>query len=261
METEFSLVGAQQNDLVLLDNQLSLSFAPEVYSHLQQKILSYDQSAAEYYVNPLQLDYYQSVGIQDLPQQAWREQSSFSFNNRIYINHDLYSQPAREDWRDAFNTEFTELPFGEQWYEKDIQAVKPADFQHSLMTAVANEGFLYGKLGMAERQQIITELKKAYQPDFANVDAFWRDGRFFYEYEVAIDQREFALAFIKYSTANAVNLNQTSTITEEDVLNALAGFSRQDVTYSVLVDVWSRQIVQIEVSFPDRCYFLLSYFV
>ena len=86
LETKISVALPEQGDLDLLENQLSLSFAHEVANHLQQKVLFYDQAAAEHYVDPLQIESYQEVGLEDLPEREWYEQNSYGFGNLVYAS-------------------------------------------------------------------------------------------------------------------------------------------------------------------------------
>ena len=166
--------------------------------------------------------------------------------------HDLYTQPVREDWRNHFNASFTTLPPGAQWYVKNIQTPAAIDFQHFLMSATANNGFLYGKLEAESRHQVMSALRDAYRVDFTDTNTFRRDGRLLYEYKVDLDPSQFGNAFIKYFNANIADPNQRIEISDADLQGVFFG---QDIIYTVLVDVWSRQIVRIDYPFGSGSYF------
>ena len=247
-KTEIDLPGSDNR--ILLDNNLALSFAPEVATKFDQKILSYDQLLASYYVNPQQVDTYGVFGVEDLPPQEWYEQNSYSFNDLIYARHDLYTEPRQDDWRDNFNDGFKSLPLGETWYKKISEEDLKAHFQYFLMFSVASDGFLYGKIEPSARAEIMEELKGAYKIDFETVKSSRKDGRLYYEYDVRLDYGQLGVAFLEYLNANIADEDKKLVFNEEEARKTFAG--QQDTNYKVLIDVWARQITQIRYPYMVR---------
>lgn len=226
----------QKKDLVVLDNQLSLSFAPDVGSSFRQQILTYDKTIAKH--NNQESDTAESQAKTNHLNKQWYEQNSSSFNNSVYFKHSVYGQPEGENL-----IEGSELNLADQWYKQDIESLTASNFQHFLMASSSINGFLYGKLTAPQRAQIISDLAIAYQVDFDNTDSYWEDGRLFYQYEVEVDWQKFGIAFVNYFNANIADEEHRIEI---DDINAQNIFANQRINYTVVIDVLSRQIVAIE---------------
>ncbi len=251
LETKVNVDLGGEEQKTLLDTQTSLSFAHQSGANLNQKLLLYDKDIAEIYVDPLQLESYQSIGIENPPPQEWHKQEVYSFDNTIYARHDIYTQPAQADWNKAFNVYFTGLPLGGEWHKKEIQSGLAADFQHFLMTSMVNGGiFLYGKTEPQARERITAKLRNAYEVDFENVESFHRNGRLVYEYEVKLDYQQFGIAFIDYFNTNIADEEQREKMTDEKAATIFSNRINPDIiTYTVLIDAWSRQLLEVKNPF------------
>ena len=250
LETKINVGVGGGEQKTLLDAQTSLSFAHQDGANLNQKLLLYDKDIAEIYVDPLQLKSYQSVGVENPPAQEWHKQEVYNFDNTIYARHDIYTQPAQADWSEAFNVYFTGLPLGADWHKREIQSDLPADFQHFLMTSMVNGGiFLHGKIEPQARERIADKLRNAYKVDFENVKAFHRNGRLVYEYEVKLNYQQFGIAFVDYFNTNIASEEQRVEITDEDATTLFIDQVNPGTTYTVLIDAWSRQLLEVENPF------------
>lgn len=260
LETKIDVDLGEAGKRDISDSRTSLSFAYETGSSLNRRFAIYDEDIAQIYVNPLQLETYQLIGVENLPGQEWNEQEVFAFGNTIYARHNIYTQPDQPGWNNAYDEYFIELPLGETWSKREVEQGLPAAFQHFLMTSMANGGiFLYGKIEPAARARIVTEFKDAYEVDFEEVKTFDRDGRLIYEYEVRLNYPKFAVAFFDYFNANIVDEEQKINITEEEIRAAFSNPNQpnSEITYTVLIDARSRQL--LEVRHPLKFYFRIYY--
>ncbi len=251
LETKIDVDLGEVGKRNILDSRTSLSFAYETGSSLNRKFAIYDADIAQIYVNPLQLETYQLIGVKDLPEQEWSKQEVFAFGDTVYARHNIYTQPDQPDWNNAYDEAFIELPLGETWRKMEIKQGLQS-FQHFLMTSMANGGiFLYGKIEPEARARIVTEFKDAYKVDFEKVKTFDRDGRLIYEYEVKLDYPEFGIAFFDYYDANIAEEGQKVNVTEEEIREAFSNPNHPNlqITYTVLIDARAQQLLEVRHPF------------
>ena len=158
LETDIGFELPTGQTKILLKDQFELGFAAEnINSKLKQQILVYDKELSEYYVDPLQEQYFQQLGItENVPPEQWYEQNSYVFNDEdVYLQHDIYTQPVFANWRQLNTTDQSPLPWGEQWYK-----LSNLDrYQRFLMSAIAQNGFLYGNIEPQTESRNIGNLK------------------------------------------------------------------------------------------------------
>ena len=244
LETDIGFELPTGQTKILLKDQFELGFAAEnINSKLKQQILVYDKELSEYYVDPLQEQYFQQLGItENVPPEQWYEQNSYVFNDEdVYLQHDIYTQPVFANWRQLNTTDQSPLPWGEQWYK-----LSNLDrYQRFLMSAIAQNGFLYGNIEPQKRAEILEILKQTYEVDFDKVISIDRGGRSFYQYDVRLNYDYFDLAFVKYFNALTQDPKQKLKLPGQGDRY----FAPKDITYTITIDKSARQIVQIEHPF------------
>ena len=238
LDTEISTV-IQTGETSVLNSRLGLNFAPETSFGWYRQLLLYDQNLAGIYPNFLQLEGYVAAGITDLPQQEWYDQVSYGSDSTVHLSHNLVTRPAIDGWVDNFTGVLTKPDLGDGL---EVTTEGPERMQRFLMNSLVNGHILlHGKLPPDERQQIIAQLREAYLVDFDRVRAVRQDDRLLYEYDVQIDYVRFAPAFADYYNANLAG-EAWQALSDEQAASIFFG---QPTIQTIVVDAWSRQVVEV----------------
>ena len=223
-ETEILLPSA---NLTLMNSQTQLSFKPEVKA-----------------------DFYQTLNLDQPPDQEWLWQYLRNFNQDVYFKHYLQTQPVLEDYLNFVHDSSQIGAYDPQtWYHPaDLDLNQTNNLQLYLMTVLASDGFLFANFDAESRQKLLASLRDAYVIDFQKTNSYHNQGRLFYEYQVRLDYPRFGQALIEYadlhiSSAAQKYANQLSSERQAQLLTP------QDTVYTVVIDVYARRIFEIKYNY------------